>query len=72
MGLFPPIRSAQNQARVDSPEPSDVVEKCLWKAGLPSNTLRENFSPQCAIEDNAVESVNRILTNDGKAGGFVI
>ena len=29
------------------PEPDDIVERCLWRAGLPPKTLRDNFSPQC-------------------------
>ena len=30
------------------PEPEDIVEKCLWKARLPPDTLDMHFTPECA------------------------
>ena len=42
--------SAHSQASIapSTPEPEDIVAKCLHRAGLESNTLRLHFTPLCA------------------------
>ena len=42
--------SAHPQASIapSTPEPEDIVAKCLHRAGLESNTLRLHFTPLCA------------------------